>query len=116
MLNSKLVQIHRVLLVAYVAIWIIVTLFIHFEKHESALHLSILFTAIFALPIVGHFLAITGARRGTEWGRTLSKVIGVLLLIVIPFGAIIGIYMLKLTGKAWQSAQNSSQSCTPPPA
>lgn len=113
MLNSKLVQIHRVLLIAYVAIWLIITLFTLSEKHEDALHPSILFTAIFALPIAGHLFAMIGASRGSEWGRTLSKVMGVLLLLIIPLGAIPGIYMLKQTGKAWQPAQSAPQSIIP---
>jgi len=107
MLNSKLARIHQVLLIAYVAIWLLLTVLTLSEKHEAAMHPSIFFTAIFALPIAGHLFAMIGARRGNSWGRTLSRAIGVLLLFGFPIGTILGIYVLRQVGKAWQPSQNA---------
>ena len=107
MLNSKLARIHQILLIAYVAIWLLLTVLTLSEKHEGALHPSIFFTAIFVLPIVGHLFAMIGAHRGSAWGRTLSRAIGVLLLIGFPLGTILGVYVLRQAGKTWQPAENA---------
>jgi hypothetical protein len=70
----------------------------------SALGVAIL-AAIFGTPVVLHYLALRGVRTGRRWGRTLSRVLGVLLLFAAPpIGTILGASMLMRTGKVdWQS-------------
>jgi hypothetical protein len=51
-----------------------------------------------------HRCAARGARLGTAWGRTTSRVIAVLLLFGFPIGTLIAVYIFSRTGEKWQGA------------
>ena len=52
---------------------------------------------------IAHFAAAWGAARGKAYGRTMSRVLGTLLLFGVPIGTLIGIYIYTKLGKQWQS-------------
>ena len=60
---------------------------------------------IFGFPVVLHAIARRGVRGGKPWGRTCSRVLGILLLFAIPVGTVFGIFILLRTrNKDWQAA------------
>lgn len=103
MLNEKLSRIHKIVLIPYVLIWLMLGLPSLLSKDSDGLHPALFFTALFILPILAHGFAMVGAKKGKNWGRTLSKVVGVLCLFGFPFWTILGVYILKQTGKKWES-------------
>lgn len=66
------------------------------------------------LAVLGHFFGMLGARRGTRWGRMLSRMVGIIYLLGFPVWTIVGIYVLRRTGAAWQSAASPVRALTKP--
>jgi hypothetical protein len=51
-----------------------------------------------------HGLAALGVRKGRAWGKLLSALIGVVLLLCIPVGTVFGWFILSQLGKRWETA------------
>lgn len=106
MLNAKLERIHKVISVAYfffvgLGLWMI---------GSGLVGPGLMF--VFGIGPVGlfHWYAAKGARAGARWGRNMSRVIGVFLLIGFPLGTALGIYILSQTGDKWQGKNQILQS------
>src|SRR5215468_6939068 len=99
--NAKLSRIHWILTSAYAIAGVV--LFAAFLGVDRLAALAFLFAPA---PIaLLHFAAMRGARRGTNWGRLLSRTIGVILLLGFPIGTLTGIYILMQTGKRWECGE-----------
>lgn len=103
-MNPELARIHKVLLIPYMVVWVLLGLL--FALHFKAGNLLSAFgvTAVLALPVSIHYAAMLGAIKGARWGRILSRVIGAFLLLGFPIGTMLGLYILNRTGSAWQNA------------
>ena len=62
----------------------------------------VMFLFFFGLAILNHFTA-KGARDLKPWPRTASRVIGFFMLLGIPFGTLVGIYLL--VNNDWRAPQ-----------
>ena len=59
--------------------------------------------AVWALGLL-HGVAASGARRGKRYGLNITRLMGVLLLVVFPISTLLGLYMLIKSGSAWTDA------------
>jgi hypothetical protein len=102
--NAKLSRIHRILAIAY-AVGGLLLLFLTLTAPRGAGWAVAAFGGALGTIsiIVLHCFAARGAREGTNWGRTLSRIIGIVLFIGLPLGSIPGAYILMQTGKRWES-------------
>ena len=103
MLNTSLVRMH----LGIAACYLCVVLFIVYAvvtTSSSRLDRLWILGAIAALPIGLHLCAAQGARKGAEWGKFVSRVLGVVLLIGFPIGTVLGgLVLVKTSAKDWQS-------------
>lgn len=66
---------------------------------------ALMVMAFFAPLLALHAFALTGVRQGRGWGRTLSRVLGVMLIFIFPLGPVVGGFVLMRTGKKyWEHA------------
>lgn len=103
-MNKSLTRVHLGLAIFY---GLVTTLF-------CALHLSgerasgvgvVIITLVFGTPLALHCAAMRGVRAGLRWGRTLSRVLGILMLFAIPIGTFLGAFVLMRTGSAdWEQS------------
>jgi heme/copper-type cytochrome/quinol oxidase subunit 4 len=103
-MNKSLARIHLGLAIFYGLIAVLL-IAVHLASNKASLGGVLILLAIFGtLPLL-HALALKGVRQGRGWGRTLSRVLGVLLLFAIPIGTILGAFVLMRTGKTdWEHA------------
>jgi hypothetical protein len=67
----------------------------------------LILAVVFGTPLLLHYVAMRGTRAGKGWGRTLSRVLGVLMLFGVPVGTILGAFILMRTGKVdWQQSDS----------
>lgn len=103
-MNKSLARIHLGLTIFYGLIAVLL-ITVHLSGDKASLSGVLILLAIFGTLPVLHALALKGVRQGRGWGRSLSRVLGVLLLFAIPIGTILGAFVLMRTGKAdWQHA------------
>lgn len=77
----------------------------HLSGDKASISGVLILLAIFGTVPVLHALALKRVRQGRNWGRTLSRALGVLLLFAIPIGTILGAFVLMRTGKTdWEHA------------
>jgi hypothetical protein len=89
----------------YVCLFVILSLAGARALWEGEANDSIMVVAIVWLPFaLLHWCAARGARLGTAWGRTTSRVVAVLLMFGFPIGSILAIYIFSRTGEKWQAA------------
>lgn len=102
-MNASLVRIHRFLYLACLASFLVLVFVIwSFAEGDKAATIAISFA--FAAPLFAmHYFGSIGARGGKAWGRTLSRILGIMLLFGIPIGTAIGVYLLSQTGEKWES-------------
>lgn len=109
-LNPKIVRVHRIFFVAYFGFAIVFALIgaaqlLNGHSHDWAIG----FVGLGVLPLgLVHFAAARGARRGTTWGRVLSTVIGIILLVGFPLGTVAGVYLLYQLSKWKSGVQNET--------
>ena len=99
-LNSGLFRVHRVFAIAY-GTFTLVTLFLATLPQFGLVAAS--FSVVTVPLFLVHFFAAKGAKAGKTYGRGLSNVIAVFLLLGIPIGTIVGVYILRQTGAKWQT-------------
>ena len=103
MLNTSLVRMHRIIAAIYAAVFLFIVYAVVTRSNSSWAGLWIL-GFIAAVPVGLHLLAASGAGKGANWGKTISRVLGFLLLFGFPIGTIVGGVILVRTGaKEWQS-------------
>ena len=102
--NNGLYRLHRFLLIvdiSFIVIFAILGAGAFFGPHSEDAGLG--FAGIVILPFaVIHYYAAIGARTGKPWGRSLSRFIAAIMILGIPVGTMIGIFILNRTGKKWQ--------------
>lgn len=104
-LNQMLFRAHRAFFIFYAIITVLFVFVLAVQVTRSTFDFaSLLFVVVFSPLAACHYYAAKGARNGTTWGRTLSRVIGAIMLIGVPVGTLIGIYILMQTGKKWRAA------------
>ena len=106
-MNYKLYRLHRVLFIAYVSfasVMMGISLLRLIQGFDPLIGLAIASIFMVLVPSTAHYFGSKGAREGKDWGRTLSRVIGAVMLIGVPLGTIIGWYLFKYTSsKQWES-------------
>ncbi len=103
-MNKSLARIHLGLVIFYGLIAVLL-IAVHLSGDKASWSGVLILLAIFGLLPALHALALKGVRRGLGWGRTLSRVLGVLLLFAVPIGTILGAFVLMRTGKTdWERA------------
>jgi hypothetical protein len=65
----------------------------------SSILVCVLVMPLFAL----HWYGMKGARLGTPYGRTLSRIAATIWLLGFPIGTAVAIYVFSATGKNWKS-------------
>ncbi|SEA17158.1 hypothetical protein [Variovorax sp. YR216] len=113
MLNTALARVHMVMAALYFVVCAGIVLKVLHTGGKAQMEAVIILTLIFALPVGLHALAFAGVRQGKSWARGLSRAVGILLLLSIPIGTIIGIFILRRTrGADWEAGATG----TSPPA
>jgi len=103
-MNKSLARIHLGLAIFYAALTAIFCA-IHLAGNKASGLGVVILASIFGAPLVLHYVARRGVRAGKRWGRTLSRVLGFLLLFGVPVGTILGAFVLMRTGKVdWERA------------
>lgn len=103
-MNKSLARIHLGLAIFYGLIALLL-IALHLSDDRASLSGVLILLAIFGLLPLLHALALKGVREGRRWGRNLSRVLGVLLLLAVPIGTILGAFVLMRTGKTdWEHA------------
>lgn len=103
-MNRALFRLHRVLFLGYAIAGAVLSLSGLRFSEEVQMPFWVFALAISMPLAVLHLFAALGAQRGAAWGRTLSKVIASLMLLGVPIGTAIGIYIFSKTGERWQSS------------
>ena len=105
-MNSTLVRIHCVLIFCYLLAFTVLSIVINDSPSITGSPESfqwIGLACLFGLPLLIHSFCVIGARRGKQWGRILSKVIGTIMLLGFPIGTVFGYLILAQTGKKWKA-------------
>ena len=103
-MNKSLARIHLGLAILYGLVAIVLCA-IHLTGEKASAMGVLVFAGIFGPPLALHSAALRGVRAGQLWGRTLSRALGILLLLAIPIGTILGTFILLRTRhKDWQNA------------
>ena len=90
--RNKAIVIHQFIIGAYIVLGLVMLYF----QGNAGLLILLLFPAFI------HYLAALGLKGNKPWGRTLSIIIGILLLFGFPFGTIFGGFLLYyLNVKEW---------------
>ena len=100
-MNNKLYRIHRILAFTYAIFAALIVTAASFSSDHTA---SYFFLGFAGPPALIHAIAANGVSSGARWGRVMSRVIGIVLLIGFPVFTLIGVYILKQTGRYWQPA------------
>ena len=103
-LNKKLFYIHRFISCFFLLILIaaIILILFYVGRVEDPGFLFIFFSLYIGMGIL-HFKASNDVSKGSQSGKRLSQVLGVILLIGFPIGTILGIVILFLTrNKHWE--------------
>jgi len=72
---------------------------------SSVAELAIFFGAVASL----HYAAYRGVERSKWWARSISVMLGTVLLLGFPIGTAIGVYLLYLSVGAWEKPQPSER-------
>ncbi len=99
--NIILTAIHLCLCAFYVWLWI----YLNPSLYPSVAFVRDIVLFVFAL----HALAAVLAHRGIKAGRTVSKVLGTILLLGVPIGTIVGAAILSQTSGRWETADDNAQ-------
>jgi len=103
MRNPALVRLHLGIAAFYLFVFLFIVYAVVTRSSSSLAGLWILGT-IAAVPIGLHVCAARGASRGAGWGKTMSRILGVLLLLGFPVGTVLGGLILVKTGaNDWQA-------------
>lgn len=103
MRNTSLVRMHLGIAVCYLCVFLFIVYAVVTRSTSSWAGLWIL-GVIAAIPIGLHLCAAQGARKGADWGKIVSRVLGVVLLIGFPIGTVLGsLILIKTSAKDWQS-------------
>lgn len=103
MRNVSLVRMHLGIAVCYLCVFLFIVYAVVTRSTSNLAGLWIL-GAIAAVPIGLHLCAAQGARKGADWGKIMSRILGVFLLLGFPIGTLLGGLILVKTGaKDWQS-------------
>lgn len=103
-LNKTLAGFHLGIGLFYLCALVFVTFFAFLEKSGKADIVSIIFYIVFIAIIVLHFKASIEVNKGTQLGRTLSRILGFILLFGFPIGTLIGWLILGYAKDgSWQS-------------
>ena len=90
--RNKAIAIHKFIIAIYAIMGLVMWYF-----QGSPVMLFIL-----AFPAFFHYIAKLGLEGNKPWGRTLSILIGIVLLFGFPFGTIFGVFLLYyLNKKEW---------------
>jgi len=98
--NIILTVLHLILCVLYGGLWIAFS--------TSMFPSMVMAKNVLLFVFVPHCLAAIWAYQGKPMGRTLSKVMGTILLLGIPIGTVLGIAILSQTGKRWVATDQNS--------
>ena len=103
MRNTSLVRMHLGIAVCYLCVFLFIVYAVVTRSSSSLTGLWVL-GAIAAIPIGLHLCAAQGARKGADWGKIVSRVLSVVLLIGFPIGTVLGgLILVKTSAKDWQS-------------
>ena len=104
-INNDLRQLHFVLASIYL-IGLTVVFLPLIAKQEVRVHIFLSIPLLFFITImVLHFKAYIEVKKGTKFGRILSRILGVILLFGFPIGTILGWWMLSQTSEEnWQTS------------
>jgi cytochrome bd-type quinol oxidase subunit 2 len=103
--REKVFRMHRILglLYALLGLSFSVIVFLGSTSQNGDALLAITLLAIFGGIATIHFLIASACKAGKEGGRTASTIISCLMLLAVPIGTLIGIYLLANTSRAWSS-------------
>jgi len=98
--HLKAMGVHRALAILYGVIALFVFAIFAFREPRGAANFEV--PLIFALPAAIHGLIAFGAARANPLAQGLSVLAALLMLLGIPIGTVIGIYLLRNAN--WQRA------------
>lgn len=103
-LNNTLAGFHLGIGLFYSFALISVTLFTFLEKSWRTDIVSVIFYIIFIAIIALHFKAYVEVKKGSNLGRTLTRILGTILLFRFPIGTLIGWLILSYANEdSWQT-------------
>ncbi len=99
---SAALSIHYIVLVLYAIGTIGGTILVLISLLTSYTDDSIQELMIFSIPpllFTLHFLAVIGLKKEKPWGYNTSKALGYFLLLLFPFGTVLGVILLQQLSK-----------------
>lgn len=99
--NAGLVFIHGLFCLLYIGI--AAALFFGSKRDTFGIG----FAAFFGVIASAHLFGAIGAYTGSNAGRWVTRILGILMLTGFPLGTLIGIFMLMRTGEnRWESREH----------
>lgn len=103
-MNRSLARIHLCMFIFYGLIAAFIC-GVYLAGNDSNARGTLIVLAMFGVIPTLHLAAMQGVLNGQAWGRWLSRTLGLLLLFAVPFGTIIGTFVLMRTRrKDWEQA------------
>ncbi len=98
--NPGVYRMHRAVAILYVAA-IFILLF--FPQVPEKKYINLALIVLLVMLALAHVRAAIEVKYGTDYGRRLSRLLGIILLFSFPIGTAIGIYILiKTKAQYWQ--------------
>ena len=85
---------HRALAIFYTGAFVVLFVLLAMAGKQSPMA-ALSVAIVFAIPAAAHGVIALGANKGSKWAQMLSVLAGVLMLLAIPIGTVIGIYLLR---------------------
>lgn len=104
--NHTLSKIHFALVIFYALIGVCLLLSVSHSIINSQKYIGLVILAGFSvIPMALHFIAMKGAASGVSWGRSLSRTVGILMLLAFPIGTVIGALLVYFSKPSkWESS------------
>ena len=102
--NPGVYRMHRAVAILYVAaIFILLFFVLYFPQVPEKKYINLALIVLLVMFALAHVRAAIEVKYGTDYGRRLSRLLGIILLFSFPIGTAIGIYILiKTKAQYWQ--------------
>lgn len=94
---SNALSVHYIVMVLYAIGTVGASTLLLIALFTSYTHDSILRLSIFSVPPILfslHLLAVIGLKKSRRWGYNASRALGYFLLLIFPFGTVLGVLLL----------------------
>lgn len=104
-LNSGAYRMHRAIAILYVALSFVLLFFLLYaQKIAEQNYMMLAAIIMFIFLSMAHVKAAVEVKIGTDEGRRLTRILGIILLLGFPVGTLLGLYLLVMSSSHyWES-------------